>query len=459
MRNLATPYKLFIFLSLVLGTASSVMGEENAHEPGMMERLDKALAQPDTPFLENKATLKQAVIVSMRNNFRVMQAKERIYQAEHGTREAMADYYPQVQIASTGSRKKSTGFDEQDYNQVKGDLITSYNLFSSGQHSETVAKTYLTKQEQEERLKGTLEEEIGKVIDAYFSVVYGKLAIETNRNNYEKLLNILEIVKTKRQLGAATAGDENSIVASVSNAKTALINAESTYNNAKDYYEFLTQSKLDSLAPYETNFITQVDSFDSVVDDIKRHNTDVNIIETQILSKQKDFLINNAANGLKIDFSMTNSRRFRDDMLETKSPSEGRNNDFLAEVTFSILLFDGGKTEAKAARILSEASALAYNLEYTKQDTKWNSYKLYNSVQTNGKTIHTLDTEVDASRLMVDAYWEKFRLSSQDLITLLQAQRQLNSAELERLRSEKTRIVDYFSLLSKQGKLIEFFGF
>jgi len=130
------------------------------------------------------------------------------------------------------------------------------------------------------------------VIDAYFSVVYGKLAIETNRNNYEKLLNILEIVKTKRQLGAATAGDENSIVASVSNAKTALINAESTYNNAKDYYEFLTQSKLDSLAPYETNFITQVDSFDSVVDDIKRHNTDVNIIETQILSKQKDLLIN-----------------------------------------------------------------------------------------------------------------------------------------------------------------------
>jgi len=84
MRNLATPYKLFIFLSLVLGTASSVMGEESAHEPGMMERLDKALAQPDTPFLENKATLKQAVIVSMRNNFRVMQAKERIYQAEHG---------------------------------------------------------------------------------------------------------------------------------------------------------------------------------------------------------------------------------------------------------------------------------------------------------------------------------------------------------------------------------------
>jgi len=135
------------------------------------------------------------------------------------------------------------------------------------------------------------------------------------------------------------------------------------------------------------------------------------------------------------------------------------NNDFIAEVTFSLNLYDGGKTEARAARIMSEASALVYNLEYTKQDTKWNSQKLFNSVQTNTKTIDTLTTEIDASNKMADAYWEKFRLSSQDLVTLLQAQRQVNNAELEKLRSEKSRVVDYFSLLAKQGKLIEHFGF
>ena len=108
---------------------------------------------------------------------------------------------------------------------------------------------------------------------------------------------------------------------------------------------------------------------------------------------------------------------------------------------------------------MSEASALIYNLEYTKQDTRWNSQKLFNSVQTNSKTIDTLGTEIDASKKMAEAYWEKFRLSSQDLVTLLQAQRQVNNAELEKLRSEKSRVVDYFSLLAKQGKLVEYFGF
>jgi hypothetical protein len=41
----------------------------------------------------------------------------------------------------------------------------------------------------------------------------------------------------------------------------------------------------------------------------------------------------------------------------------------------------------------------------------------------------------------------------------LQAQRQVNTAELEKLRSEKTRIIDYFNLLTKQGKLLEYFGY
>ena len=108
---------------------------------------------------------------------------------------------------------------------------------------------------------------------------------------------------------------------------------------------------------------------------------------------------------------------------------------------------------------MSEASERGYNLEYTSKDLKWNTQKLYNSVQTNTNTLKTLQDEIVSSEKMADAYWERFRLSSQDLVTLLQAQRQVNSAELEKLRSEKTRIVDYFNLLTKQGKLLEYFGY
>lgn len=219
---------------------SMLLGEEQKEQPFLVEG--------------DKATLKQAVAVAIERNFRVKQAQERITQAESSTAEAQSDLQPQVDFIVTGTGKETKGFDTQQYGQLKGDVAVNYNLYSSGMHVETIERTKITKKEQEERLRGTKEEEIVKVIDAYLSVVYGRLSIQVNQNNYDKLLKILEIVKTKRELGAATAGDENSILASVSNAKTALINTESNYNNAKDYYEFLTGSKIEEMVPFETEF-------------------------------------------------------------------------------------------------------------------------------------------------------------------------------------------------------------
>lgn len=269
---LRVSHNIFIFFVWMIASCTIVNADTSENEHDSIAKLNTFLAQKDGEAISNRVTLKQAVITAMKVNYRVMQAKERIFQAEHGTKEAYSDFLPKVDIVSGNTHKKSSGFDDQYYNQTRGDIVTSYNLFSSGEHSETVAKTYITKKEQEERLKGTLEEEIIKVIDAYFSVVYGKMAIEVNRNNYDKLLKILDIVKIKRELGAATVGDENSILASVSNAKTALINTESSYNNAKDYYEFLTNAKLEDLTPFETDFQTNLKPFDEVYDQIKKLN-------------------------------------------------------------------------------------------------------------------------------------------------------------------------------------------
>lgn len=454
--------KKSVFLSLITSLAfatepsGALLESLKQTKPLIKEASESNNTLPTGMLEKESATLKQAVTLALETNFRVKQARERIFQAESSLAEAAADFLPKVDLIATGTGKESKGFDDQSYGQIRGDVALSYNVYASGMHTETIERTKITKKEQEERLRGTMEEEILKVIDAYLSVVYGRLSMEVNHNNYEKLLTILDIVKTKRELGAATVGDENSILASVSNAKTAFINTESAYNNAKDYYEFLTNSKIENLYPYETEFEIMLLPLEKLLVQIEHENVDLNIIETQIHGKQKDMLITKAMNGPTVDLSVTNSKRRRSDFSD--NPTEGKNQDFTAELIFTYHFYDGGRNEAKTAKLMSEISGLAYNLEYTKKDTKWNSQKLFNSVQTNSKTIDTLKTEIDASKKMAEAYWEKFRLSSQDLVTLLQAQRQVNSAELERLRSEKTRLVDYFNLLMKQGKLTEYFG-
>lgn len=407
--------------------------------------------------VETNATLKHAIETIVHKSYRIKQARERVTQAKHSKDEAFGEFLPQVSVSATATKKDSKGYEELDYRQMQGDATLSYNLFSSGMHVAGYQKAKLSQQEQEDKLKGVLEEEILKGIDAYYSVLYGKLAIDANKRNFEKLREILEIVKIKKDLGAASAGDEGSIAASVSNAKTALINTESMYNNAKDYYEFLTDTKTEFLHPYEITRDIKLKSFDEIFEDIKASNTDLSIARTQILGKQKEVTLTRAMDLPKLDLVMTNSRKYRRDILDPTMM--GHNRGIAVELTLSYNLYTGGKNEAKVARLMSETSGLIFNLEYLTKETKWNSQKLFNSVATNTKALESLELEIGASEKMANAYWERFRLSSQDLVTLLQAQRQLNAAELEKLKSEKAKIVDYFNLLSKRGKLLEYFGF
>lgn len=410
---------------------------------------------------ENRVTLKTTVHEAIESNYRVKQAKERVTQSAHFVREAYADFLPQVALTANTQRKQYEGFDNQDYSQSQYDMVVSYNLFSSGKHIGNVQKNNILKKEQEEKLKGTLEEEITKVIDAYCSVVYGKLSLDVNQKNYDKLVKIYDIVKTKYDLGAATMGDQSSISASVSNAKTAMTNTESAYNNAKDYYEFLTDKKADLFTPYETGFDIKLTDINQILDDVQSNNTDINIIKSRIKSKEKEIFINRATDWPTIDLTFIDTHRNRYDYINHNAsiPADGENSDLSLQFTLNYNLYTGGRTEARTARLMSEATEGAYNLEYTSKELKWDSQKLFNSVKTNTETLETLSNEIEASEKMADAYWERFRLSSQDLVTLLQAQRQVNTAELEKLRSEKTRILDYFNLLAKQGKLLEYFGY
>lgn len=410
------------------------------------------------PLLANNVTLIEAVKVSVESNYRIKQANERIKQADYTIREAQADFLPQVTLSADGIRKKYNGFDIQDYSQAEYAATLSYNLFSSGKHLAQYNKNKIVKKEQEEKYKGTMQEEINKIIDAYCSVVFGKLSMEANKRNYDKLIEIYDIVKKKRELGAATIGDESSISASVSNAKTAMTNTESAYNNAKDYYEFLIDRKIDQLNPYQQGFDVTIGDFDHIFEEIKSNNTDLNILRAHIDEKRKDIYINKANDWPTIDLTLSDTRRYRSDFVQTNK-MEGSNSDLLGQITLTYNLYTGGRTEAKTARIMSEVTDNIYDLEYTTKETKWDSQKLYNSVLTNTKTLVTLSSEISESKKMTDSYWERFRLASQDLVILLQAQRQVNTAELEKLRSEKTRIIDYFNLLTKQGKLLEYFGY
>ena len=71
--------------------------------------------------------------------------------------------------------------------------------------------------------------------------------------------------------------------------------------------------------------------------------------------------------------------------------------------------------------------------------------------------LNRVNTEIVSSRKAVTSYWEAFKLGEQDLQTLLQGQKQLNSAETELVKFEEDYITDFFSILEITGDLSSFF--
>jgi len=58
---------------------------------------------------------------------------------------------------------------------------------------------------------------------------------------------------------------------------------------------------------------------------------------------------------------------------------------------------------------------------------------------------------------MVESYWASFRNGEQDLYVLLEAQRQLNTAELNLIQNKQDSMKDYFEILLLSGELLEYF--
>ncbi len=88
----------------------------------------------------------------------------------------------------------------------------------------------------------------------------------------------------------------------------------------------------------------------------------------------------------------------------------------------------------------------------------WNLEKLYSSLLSLQESIESIKNELESSNTMVESYWEGFRYGEQELYTLLQAQKQLSSAELDLIESEQNNLIDYFKVLQVSGELLEYFS-
>ncbi len=403
-----------------------------------------------------KVKLIDVVLETLSRTDLLKSAREKVIQYELKLKDAMADYYPIINAEYNYGKTRSTPSGEEFqkfkyFNDNNFRVVLKQNIYSGGATFNNVRSVEKKLEVAKNQYKTTLEKEIKKAIKAYFGVVFTSRSVMVNERNMKKLKKILEIVTIKYDNGAASIGDITSIKANVANAMTKLVKVNSKFIESLRYYEYIVGRNFEKTLPYEKNFDVNISNFDELYKRALENNKElVNYYKT---IEDEKFIQKKAKANFrpKVDLELSYKKSTEAEDLEADE------TDINGKINISYNIFNGGKDKNKVLTSNSKIRDLNYKLSEEKKKLKWNLSKVYTSIVSVSQALESTITEVKASRKMVSSYWDAFKLGEQDLNTLLQGQRQLNTAETEYVNYEKSNITDFFNILELSGDLASFF--
>lgn len=408
-----------------------------------------------------KVDLVDVVFQTLSNSYKAKAARERVIQAKRDIDIAYSDYKPTLDASYTvGQKRREPGVLQEDLNlseyadfQDQNYALTlKQNVFAGGQTIANVSKIKNDYLVAKNEYKILLENEIMKAINAYYDIVFRREALLASEHNIEKLKGILEITKSKFDSGALSIGELSNVEASISNSMTQLSRIESRYNNALEYYRYIVGKNFSETQPYEKDIGIVLDDFDVVEEKAFQKNSKLKAFEFKIASKKDDLKVKRSAFAPKVDLL------FSAEQKEDEEFDRFDGNRYTARVNVNYNIYNGGRDTADYLKAYSSILEDDYERESQAREMVWNLEKLYNSLLSLKENIENIKNELKSSQTMVESYWEGFRYGEQDLYTLLQAQKQLNSAELDLIDSEQNNIIDYFKVLQTSGELLQYFS-
>jgi outer membrane protein TolC len=409
---------------------------------------------------ENKVDLIDVVLQTLIASHKVKSSREKMLQAKRNVEIAFANYYPSVDASysltktqlNPGDKKQDkTLNDSKYYGDEIYSLKLSQNIYAGGETYNDINRLRALYLLSKAEYKKLLEAEILKATTSYIDVLFSRESLETNDKNIKELEKIFQIVKTKYDAGALSIGELSNIEASVSNAKTQSSRTNSRYINALEYFKFIVGESFKETYPHEKITNIKLKDFDIMVENSLLKNSTLQAINYQIISNKHNLKKLKSAFRPKLDF-MAGAEKITD-----KEDFEQNEDRYFAKVILSYNLYNGGRDEKKYLNAFSKIKEKMYDKKAEIRRIKWSLEKFHTSLTSLQDNLSNAQKEVDASKSMVESYWESFRNGEQDLYVLLEAQRQLNTAELSYIQNQQDSMKDYFEILRLSGELLDYF--
>ncbi len=434
-------------------TIEQINNEANLTKPKPIK--EKIIVKkPEKPI--TGLTLKEALLKALNKSNKISSAKEKVVQAQRKLDQKKAGYKPRVILYATGgqSYQHIRGEDGLEHNYANGsaELSLTQNIYSGGKVSNSIKKEEENLKVATYKFRSLLEEEMINIIDSYLSIIYEEKSIYKNRENMKSLHKILDIVTIKEENGASTKGDLNYIKSNVENASSALIKAESKYQNAISYYEYFVGNINENNFPIQEDFNFTLNDKNNTLLTMQMHNAKIGSIKAQIEAQRYDLNVKKAPFKPNLDLILSAKQK------RTKSENEPNEDRANAVLSLSYNLYNGGKDKAALLLAKSQIAELKYKLIDLKESTIFNTIQMHDNLSSSKNSLAHIQKEVKANKKVTASYWNAFKYKEQDIQALLLAQRALNRSELDEIKEKKNYILGYYKLLAQTGELLEKVG-
>ncbi len=289
-------------------------------------------------------------------------------------------------------------------------------------------------------------------IKSYIEVLKENELITLYNENVLNHKEILNKIKERTDAGIGRKSEVQQTKSRLSLAYANLIVQQNNYQDTLTNYLFNVGRHFD-----ESSFIfpTLDYSFPKTVDEATqiaiKNNPALKVMYSNIIAKKAEYKKSKSSFYPILDATI--SQNWSDNVNGVSGTKESTN----AYLTLSYNIYKGGADEAQKLKKMTAIQEENEALNKTKRDIVKATRLSYMSYKTYGAQISYLKSHVAMAKKTLDSYVDEYGLGRRDLLAILDAQKEYNTARQTLTRAKYDLLISKYKLLRSMNTLLEQF--
>ena len=431
----------------------------------------------------------QAVAIAMENSVVIKRGANNVLSQEASVRSAQANFLPNLNASTNGSRRMGLGFDQSTFertstatNSFGFGINSSLNLFNGFRDVATLEQAEKNLDALEYDFQRTEQTVVFNVITNFLVVIRAEEDIKIRQDDVAAQQQLLDQIQEFVNAGSRPISDLYTQQATMANSESQLLSAENSWSNAKT--RLIQVLQLDPLSEY--SFVSpDPESVSLAVTPYNETNLINSAFENRADLRAQEASIEALAQGIRVakggyypslNFSAgansnwSSAARSKVGEMPDGSPifdttpfsdqiSDNRSGSF--SLSMQIPLFNrlNVKTGVQRQRITYDNAVL--NLVDLRQSVALDVRQAYNNYQTAVKTLDVTDAGLRSAEQALAVEQERYNVGASTLVDLTVSQSRYTQASSQRIQALfdfyfQQRLIEYYQgTLYPAGDLFE----